>query len=380
MKIADVRPITYWDGRRNGFAVVVETDDGLIGLGEAGIGAHLPAITGVIETFKRWLIGQDATRIEHIWQYLFRSAFFPGGNILSSAVSAIDIALWDINAQALGVPLHRLLGGRMRDRVPAYCHIGVHELAGVVESAQAAVAEGWRFVRWGIPQQGERHEPTVVVRESIAGMEALRDALGDDVEICFDIHARLDPSDAIALCRGIEPTRPYFIEDPVRSENIQLYRHLRAHIHSPLAAGEHYASKWEVRQLIEEDLVDFMRADLCIIGGITEARKVAGWCETHQIRLATHNPLGPISSAACLHLNIAVPNMGVSEQPRRPGSTLTEFFPVQIGWEDGYLLSNDARPGLGIVFDEQAALASPPRDDERFGRLLVRDDGGLTNW
>ena len=380
MRIADVRPISFWDGRRNSFVVVVETDEGLTGLGEAGIGGHLPAITAAIETFKPWLLRQDATRIEHIWQYLFRGAFFPGGNILSAAVSAIDIALWDINAQALGVPLYRLLGGRTRDRVPAYCHIGGHALDGVVESAQAAVAEGWRFVRWGIPQQGERHEPTLVVRESIAGMEALRDALGDDVEICFDIHARLDPSDAITLSRGIEATRPYFIEDPVRSENLQLYRHLRAHIHSPLAAGEHYASKWDVRQLIEEDLVDFMRADLCIIGGISEAKKVAGWCEAHQIRLATHNPLGPVSSAACLHLNLAIPNVGVAEQPRRPGSALTEIFPVQIGWEDGYLLPNDEQNGLGIVFDERAALASPPRVAAQFGRLLVRDDGSLTNW
>jgi galactonate dehydratase len=380
MRIADVRPLSFWDGRRNSFVVVIETDDGLTGLGEAGIGGHLPAITAAIETFKPWLIGQDATRIEHIWQYLFRGAFFPGGNILSAAVSAIDIALWDINAQALSVPLYRLLGGRTRDRVPAYCHIGGHALDGVVESAQAAVTEGWRFVRWGIPQQGERHEPTVVVRESIAGMETLRDALGDDVEICFDIHARLDPSDAIALSRGIEATRPYFIEDPVRSENLQLYRHLRAHIHSPFAAGEHYASKWDVRQLIEEDLVDFMRADLCIIGGISEAKKVAGWCEAHQIRLATHNPLGPVSSAACLHLNLAIPNVGVAEQPRRPGSALTEIFPVQIAWEDGYLLPNDERNGLGIVFDERAALASPPRAAAQFGRLLVRDDGSLTNW
>jgi galactonate dehydratase len=380
MKISDVRAVGFWDGRRNSMAIVVETDDGLIGLGEAGSNAHQPAITGIIGNFKTWLIGQDATRIEHIWQYLFRGAFFPGGNLLSAAVSAIDMALWDINAQALGVPLYRLLGGRTRERVPAYCHIGHHMLDGVVESAQAAVAEGWRYIRWGIPEQGERHEPTVAIRESIAGMEQLRAAVGDEIEICFDIHARLDPADAIALCRGIEATRPYFIEDPIRSENVQIYRHLRTHIHSPLAMGEHYASKWDVRQLIEEDLVDFMRADLGIIGGITEGRKVAGWCETHQIRMATHNPFGPISSAASLHFNLAIPNMGVAEQPRRPGTILTDIFPVQIGWEEGYLLPNDDRPGLGIVFDERAAQDSPPRPIESFGRLLRRDDGSLTNW
>jgi galactonate dehydratase len=217
-----------------------------------------------------------------------------------------------------------------------------------------------------------------VIRESIEGMEKLRAALGDEIELCFDVHARFDPSDAITLAKGIEPTRPYFLEDPVRSENLQLYRHLRQHIDIPLAAGEHYASKWEIRQLIEEDLVDFARPDLCIIGGITEAKKVAAMCETHQIRIVTHNPLGPVSSAACLHLNLAIPNVGVAEQPRQPGSNGTDFFPVQIGWDDGYLIPSD-RPGLGVEFDEKAALASPPQPAGR-ARLLRRDDGSITNW
>ena len=384
MKIADVRPVLCWGGYKNMLVVVVETDDGLTGVGEAGMSSHLPAVAEAVNTLKQWIVGEDATRIEHLWQLMFRGGFFSGGNILSSAVSAIDIALWDVNAKALGLPVYRLLGGLARDRVPAYCHIGGHALQGVVESAQAAVAEGWRYIRWGIPQQGRRHEPTVAARESIAGMEALREAVGDEVEICFDIHARLDPSDAITLSRGIEPTRPYFIEDPIRSENVQLFRHLRQHINSPLAAGEHYASKWEFRQLIEEDLIDFARIDLCIVGGISEARKIANWCETHQIRLATHNPLGPVSSAACMHLNLAVTNVGVAEQPRRPGTTLTDLFPTQIDWEDGFLVPSD-RPGLGIEFNEQAALASPGRFEQSDrpglqGRLLVRDDGSLTNW
>jgi galactonate dehydratase len=340
--------------------------------------SQIPACAAAVETLKPRLVGQDATRIEHLWQVMFRGGFFTGGNVLGAAISAIDIALWDLNARALGLPVYRLLGGLVREKVPAYCHIGGHQLEGLVESASAAVAEGWRFVRWGAPQQGERHEPTVVVRESIAGMEALRETVGPDVEICFDVHARLDPSDAIALARGIQPARPYFLEDPIRSENVQLFRHLRQHISVPLAAGEHYTSKWELRQLIEEDLIDFARPDLCLVGGITEARKVANWCETHQIRLATHNPLGPVSSAACLHLNLALTNVGVQEQPRRPGTTLTDIFPVQIGWSDGYLLPN-GEPGLGVEFDERAALAAPFRPGGA-GRLLRRDDGAITNW
>jgi galactonate dehydratase len=378
VKITDVRPVTCWVGYKNALFVVVETDEGVNGVGEAGATDHAEAIAGAVNRFKDWLVGQDATRIEHLWQLMFRGGFFSGGNTLGSAISAIDIALWDLNAKALGVPLYRLLGGLVRQKVPAYCHIGGHALDGVVESAMAAVAEGWRYIRWGLPQQGQRHEPSTAIRESVAGMEALRRAVGQEIEICFDIHARLDPSDAITLSHGIEPTRPYFIEDPIRSENVQLYRHLRAHINSPLAAGEHYSSKWEMRQFIEEDLIDFARLDLCIVGGLTEARKIAGWCETHQIRLVTHNPLGPVCAAASLHLNLAITNCGVAEQIRRPGATLTDLFPVQIGWEDGFLLPTD-RPGLGIVFDEQAALASPPRQGSG-PRALWRDDGAYTNW
>ena len=376
MKIRDVRPVLFDGGYKNYLVVVVETDDGLTGVGEAGANIH--AAAAAVEMLKPRIVGEDATRIEHLWQLMFRGGFFPGGNVLSSAVSAIDIALWDINAKALGVPVHRLLGGLVRERVPAYCHIGGHSLEGLVEDAKKKVAEGWGYVRWGIPQQGERHEPTVAVRESIKGMEALREALGEEVEICFDIHARLDPSDAIQLCHGIAETRPFFVEDLIRSENVQLYRHLRQHVHVPLAVGEHYASKWEFRQLIEEDLADFARIDLCIVGGLTEARKVAGWCETHQIRLATHNPLGPASAAACMHLSAAVTNQGVAEQIRRPGTTLQEIFPVQIDWRDGYLIPSD-RPGLGIELDEKAALASPPRPPGK-GAMLRRDDGSITNW
>jgi L-alanine-DL-glutamate epimerase-like enolase superfamily enzyme len=373
MKIRDVRPVLFSTAQRNMLVCVVETDDGITGVGEAGMSSHLPAVAAAIETLKERVVGVDATRIEHLWQLMFRGGFFTGGNILSSAVSAVDIALWDVNAKALGVPVHRLLGGLMREKVPCYCHIGGHDLEGAAEDAKKKADEGWKFVRWGAPSQAERHEPRVVLQETVRGMEAIRAAVGD-------FHARMDPSDAIQITRAIEHTRPYFIEDPIRSENIQLYRHIRQHVHSPLAVGEHYASKWEFRQLIEEDLIDFARIDLCIVGGLTEAKKVANWAETHQIRLATHNPLGPVSAAACMHLSAAVTNQGVAEQPRMPGSTMQDVFPVQIDWKDGYLIPSD-RPGLGIEFDEAAARKLPFGSGGRRRRpMLVRDDGSITNW
>ncbi len=174
-----------------------------------------------------------------------------------------------------------------------------------------------------------------------------------------------------------KPFRPFFIEDPLRSENPDSFKTLRPRTSVPLAAGEQFSSKWEFRQLIEEEWIDYARIDLCIVGGFTEARKIAGWCETHYIKLAVHNPLGPISSAACLQLNLATPNFGVQEQPRRTGEVLTDVVPVQPEWEDGHLLPPD-RPGLGVEFDREAARAHPFQLAEL--PQLRRLDGSFTNW
>jgi galactonate dehydratase len=208
-------------------------------------------------------------------------------------------------------------------------------------------------------------------------LEAIRAAVGDDIELCLDVHTRLDLPDAVRLCRESEQYRPFFMEDPLRSENPHLYRGLRAQTAVPIAAGEQWASKWEFREAIEDDLIDYCRVDLCIVGGLTEARKIAGWCETHAIKLVTHNPLGPVSTAACLHLNLACPNVAVQEQPRRPGTWLTDVVPVQVDWQDGYLLP-PTRPGLGIEFDREAARRSGFQMTEM--PHLRRLDGSFTNW
>jgi L-alanine-DL-glutamate epimerase-like enolase superfamily enzyme len=177
----------------------------------------------------------------------------------------------------------------------------------------------------------------------------------------------------------VEKYRPFFIEDPIRSEGPNTFRYLRQHVDVPLAAGEQFASKWEFRQLIDEDLIDYARIDLCICAGISEARKIAGWAETHYIKLATHNPLGPVSSAACLNLNLATQNVGVMEQPQLPGKSMTNAVPGQMTWEDGYLLP-PTKPGLGIEFDREAARKLPYPAEGVRRELLHRDDGSFTNW
>lgn len=357
--------------------VEIETDEGIRGLGEAGLTGQERSVLGALDYLRELLVGEDPFRTEHLWQMMFRGAFFPAGRILSAAIAAVDIALWDIKGKALGVPVYQLLGGLVRERVACYPHIGGRTTDELVDAAQRRVDEGWRFLRPECPAEGGHLEPAAAVRRTIAQMKALREAVGERINLCLDVHTRLDPSDAVTLCREAEPFRPYFIEDPLRAENADSYRMLRARTGVPIAAGEQYGNKWEFRQLIEDDLIDFARIDLAICGGITEACKIAGWCETHYIRLAVHNPIGPVSTSACLHLNLAVSNFGVQELPRRPNESLADLVVNQPEWDTGDLLP-PAAPGLGIelVHDVLERYPYEPRPLPQ----LRREDGSFTNW
>ncbi|MAG85748.1 galactonate dehydratase [Candidatus Poribacteria bacterium] len=377
MKITDVKSFPVWGGNRNFFFIKVETDAGIYGIGEGGITWRELAAAACVDHLKPLLIGEDPNRIEHLWQLMFRGGFFPAGRIACSAISAIDIALWDIRGKVLGVPVYDLLGGLVRNKVVCYPHIGGGSPEQLAENAMKTADQGWRFVRWGTPTEGDILEPSKAARETLKQCEAVRTAVGDDVEILIDVHTRLDPQHAIPLCRSLEQFHPYFIEDPLRSENVTTYHQMARHVSVPLAIGEQFATKWEFRELIEEELMQYARIDVCIVGGLTEARKVANWCETHYIDIAPHNPLGPVSTAACLHLDLATSNFGVQELPRQPGTILPEVFPVQVSFEDGHLLPPTS-PGLGIDFNEEAALASYYQEGN--SPRISRPDGTFTNW
>ena len=379
MKITNIETYPIWNRSWNFVFVVVDTDEVIYGVGEAGSPGREQALMGLIEHFKPMLIAQDPGRIEHIWQSLFRGFFFPAQRLESAAISAIDMALWEIKGKALGVPVYDLLGGRVRDKVVCYPHNVGHqmEIAPLVESCLETKAAGWKFVRFGLPNDGETLEPRPVILTSIKQFQAVREAIGDEIEICFDVHTRLDLPDALWLCKEVEQFHPFFIEDPLRAENPDSFKTLRPRTTVPLAAGEQFCSKWEFRQLIEEEWIDYARIDLCHAGGLTEAKKIAGWCETHYIKLAVHNPMGPISTAACLHLNLACPNFGVQEQATPPGTILTDLISGQPVWEDGYLLPPTA-PGLGIEFNREAV----PKEASHMSEMprLRRLDGSVTNW
>lgn len=377
MKITDITVYLAKEWRTFCF-VIIDTDEGIYGLGEAGLTGRELAVQGAIEHFKPMLIGQDPFRIEHIWQQMFRGGFFPAQRVLTSAMAAIDVALWDIKGKALGVPVYELLGGRVRDKVLTYNHNGGETIEQLVESCQKSVEEGWKVLRWGLAHQKSNIiEPRKAVRRAIKEFEAVREAVGDEIELAIDVHTRVNLPDAVLLCQEVEQYRPYFIEDPLRVENSDSYRALRSRTTVPLAVGEQYSSKWEFRQVIEEELMDYARIDLCICAGLTEAKKIAGWCETHYIDLAVHNPIGPVATSAFLHLSLSVPNFAVQELPRRPGVSLPDVVLNQPEWEDGYLLPPTA-PGLGIELDREAIKKFPFEMTEL--PQLRREDGSVSNW
>ncbi len=378
MKITNVETYPVFT-TRNWLFVTVDTDEGIWGVGESNLTSREEAVMGFLNHLRPLLLGQDPTRIEHLWQLMFRSGFFPADRVGASAIAAIDTALWDIAGKVHGVPVYQLLGGLVREKVVCYPHNAGEDgsIAPLVEDCRQTLAQGYRFVRWGLPTADSILEPRQAVRTALRQCEAVRTALGDEVEICLDVHTRLDPADATTLCREIEGYRPYFVEDPLRAEDTNAYRALRARTGVPLAAGEQFAGKWEYRQLIEEDLIDYARLDPTLGGGITECKKIAGWCETHYLNIAPHNPNGPVSTAACLHLCLAAPNVGVLELPRPPGSVLPNVFPVVPRFEQGYLLP-PTQPGIGVEFDRAAARQYAYQRSEL--PHLHRRDGSLTNW
>jgi len=396
MKITDIKTVVVQNPGRTFVNVLVDTDEGLTGLGEAGLQRRWKAIEGGVEHLKKWLIGQDPTRIEYLWQRMFRGGFYPGDRLIGSAISGIDIALWDLRGQTLGVPVYELLGGRSRDRVECFLQPGYlpdkkepakDDLlkSAAVEGDPDAAADlarrcleaGHRYFRLGPNLGKEYFEPREAVRKLVAQLRAVRKAVGDDLELMVDLHARLDPPDAVWFCKQVEPLGLFVVEDPIRSEHREGYRHIRRQTSVPLAAGEQWANKWEFAQAIEEELVDFVRVDICIAGGITEAKKIAAMAEAHLIRTLFHNPLGPVCTAASLHLDVACSNAGPQEVLFPPAQALPDVYECDFELS-GYELSLPNKPGIGVRMNLEAAKNHPGEMTEP--PHYHRRDGGYTNY
>ena len=395
MKITDIEVVPVQAPGRTLVPVLVHTDEGITGLGEAGLQRRWHAIDGAVRHMKQWLIGQDPMRIEYLWQRMFRGGFYPGDRLIGSAISGIDIALWDIKGQALGVPVYELLGGRCRDYVevfatPRYLTTEGAADAGdllkglddadpqaTAEMARRCLAKGHKYFRLGVPGDPSKYTARHGCAQLAAQLRAVREAVGNDLELMVDLHTRTSPDEAVWFCREVEPLGMFVVEDPIRSEHLDGYRRLRQHTAVPLAAGEQWANKWEFRQAIEEELVDFVRPDLCICGGLTEGRKIAAMAETHLIKTLCHNPLGPVCTAASLHLDLACDNAGPQEVIFHPNTMLPDVFECAFKL-DGVRLTVPTSAGIGVKFNREAAKAHPAELTEP--PHFHRADGSFTNY
>jgi galactonate dehydratase len=380
MKITDVKPLIVRGDVRNLMIVKVETDAGHHGWGESGLVSRELAVKGAVEHYREFLIGRDPRRIGALWQEMYRSRYFEGGRVLTGAISAIDIALHDVVARSLGVPVYQLLGGAHRDRVPCFTTSHATEGAAMVDDAKRLASDGWPAIRFAFATP-KSDDPTLFEpRESIAlaaeWIMKVRDAVGRAPVIGIEYHHRLSVAEAASFCQMMPSGTLDFLEEPIRDETPAAYQVLRRMTDVPFAIGEEFSSKWQFLPYIEQGITNFARIDVCNVGGFTEAMKVAGWCEAHYIDLMPHNPLGPISTAANLHLAAAVPNYAWLEERTQDYVFGLDVFPRQPRI-DGTQFPLPDGPGLGVEFNEEAAggqfeFWESPR--------LHRRDGSLTNY
>ncbi len=380
MKITAVTPYLTMDVHSVAVFVKIETDEGLVGYGEATNHFMPHAVYGMLQDLRPYLIGEDPQRIEHLWQSCFRRPFMRGGPVPSSAISGIDMALWDIKGKQLGSPVYQLLGGLARDKVRLYGHVTGRSADEIAEQARRRVAKGITAIRYrGFHTYDdiELHDHALAVKQQVEYLEAIRRAVGDDIDIIVECHGRYDPEWAIELARRVEPYHPFLIEDPVRHENPQAMAQVKQYTAIPLAIGERGHSKWEFRELVVNGWATYLRPDICHCGGISEMRKIAALAETYYTNLILHNNAGPLGTAASMHAALSIPNVVLLEAPWVNGDGPTDVVWPYPRVEKGYAYPPEG-PGLGIQLDESLAAsrsATPGRNPK-----LVALDGSVRDW
>lgn len=379
MKITGVEHFLTSDVRSSAVFLKVETDAGIVGYGEA-TNHFLPHTSlGALQDLTPYLIGEDPERIAYLWQACYRRRFYRGGPATGAALAAIDMALWDIKGKAYGVPVYQLLGGLARQKVRVYGHVTGKSASEIAAQARQRAAKGITAIRFrGFHSYDDvdLHDHRLAVEQQVEYIAAIREAVGDEVDIILECHGRYDPEWATELARRVEPYRPFMIEDPVRHENPQALAQLRAHTGLPLAIGERWHDRWDFREAIVGQYVNYLRPDVCHCGGISEMCKIAAMGETYYMSLIPHNNAGPLGTAATLHAALAIPNVAMIEAPWVNGTGETDVVRPYPEVVDGYALPLEG-PGLGIEFDEALARAKPftPRMQPRLDAIdgSVRD-------
>lgn len=384
MKITDLKTIHL---RPRWMFLKIETDEGIVGWGEPVVEGRARTVETAIDEFRPMLIGADPLKIEHLWQAMYRRTFYRGGPVLCSAISGIEMALWDIKGKYYGVPVYEMLGGKYRDKIRMYGHLkpaghpGDFPIEDMLKIADQRVEEGFTALKYSVIPPVRPIDNMEMLESIVDRFAAVRSRVGKKVDIAVDFHGRLSPAMSIRVLEELKPYYPLFVEEPVLPENVDEMLRVSRSTSIPIAAGERLFTKWGFRELIEKQAVSVVQPDLCHCGGIFEARKIASMAEVYYMQIAPHNPLGPVSLAACIQLDACTPNLLAQEHPGMPDhrdlgeGILKRPFVIE---SDGCVRVPDA-PGLGVEVNEEA-LEQFRFDGTWDTPHLLFDDGSIADW
>ncbi len=363
----------------------VITDEGVSGWGEPLVEGRADTVAAAVREMGDYVVGTDPTKIEDLWQTLYRGGFYRGGPILMSAISGIEQALWDITGKMFGLPVHRLLGGAVRDRMRVYSWIGGDRPDDVVSEARARFEAGMTAVKMNGTAETAWIDGHAAIDGVVGRVDSLRQAFGDRLDIAVDFHGRVHTAMARVLMKELEPFHLLFIEEPVLSEHREAFRELRSHTTTPIAAGERCFGRWDFKDIITGGGVDILQPDLSHAGGIWECRKIAAMAEAYDIAIAPHCPLGPIALAACLQLDFCTPNSFIQEQSLQmhynKDSDLLDYLedPGVFRYREGFVSAPKA-PGLGVTVNEAVVRERAGVGHSWKNPLWRNSDGSVTEW
>jgi galactonate dehydratase len=360
----------------------LETSDGTVGWGEPVVeGRAKTTAAAVEELLDSYLLGEDPMHIEEHWQRMYRGGFYRGGPVLMSALSGVDQALWDIKGKQYGAPVYDLLGGKARDRIRLYQHIGGETLDDLAESARTQVDAGFEVLKMTPTEELRRVDAPARVDRARERMATVREAVGPGVDVGLDFHGRVSKSMAKRLAAALEEFDPMFYEEPVLAEHNDALADLAAHTSVPIATGERMFSRWDFKGILAENAVDVIQPDLSHAGGITEVHKIAAMAEAYDVALAPHSPLGPVALAACLHVDACAPNALVQEQILHRAGVPTYLEDESPFDHEGGYVDLPPGPGLGVDPDEDALREAVVEDADVWNvPEWTHEDGGLAEW
>jgi galactonate dehydratase len=371
MRIAAVEPVLVGTG----MYVLIRAEDGTVGLGQSACWAYPRAVQEIILKFRAYLIGKDPLQIEHHWQHLYRMGPFRG-SVLSGAISAVDLALWDLKGKHYQAPVWDLLGGKCRDKIRLHLLMGGDSPDEIAANAREAAREGFTAIKFDpLPAGYQDMSTAALVDAVVARAAAAREAVGRDVDLILEIHRKLTPIQSLPVCEAVAQFHPLFVEDPIQIDSIVSQAEIARRVSVGIANGERLHTIWEFRELLATGGSQFVRPDVGLAGGLTHCKKIAAIAESYHAAVVTHNFLGPVLTAASVNLDTAIPNFVVQEYSKVDEAPSSAIFKCAVRRQGGYLNVPET-PGLGVALDE-SRLADFPATEWEIHHAPLRSDGSV---